>query len=494
MYVQQQKYIRPTLRQKMIEDFHVELRDLLSRRFIKHPTQTPCLIMQHPIYGSSKINCLYLDAVQLQAKNDTTCFAYWKNLTLNDSKNWFPFHMQTVENLENLERHFPNYRKKIVTETNKNDIARITGRKRKQVVAFDDGFDDFSNKFIIDQVNSLTYFYSWTQSRMDQIKYLSLCTFLSYLHKIRRRLYTQDDVIDVVNEFTEHDNEGRRFLTKVAQFYIKFDINDVNEDTKRLKTIYGVGDMRSRNLFAKGIHDIHTLRSRLDQDGSLLPSHVKRVLPYHEDLQKRIPRSEVEQIGVCIEKYAKILCPHIHVEIMGSYCRGASSCGDIDILMTCPEWPSMSATDYTKRVLFLHSLLTDLKSEGVIQETMTMTQMPKTMNPIHVKGSVMFMGVTKISDTYRHIDIKVYPHDLLPFCQLHFAGSRTFSRSMRWYTRQKGYMISELGLRKLPTQNSSDSETELEDNDIKVHRCSNIQTEQDIFQMIRVTYVPPELR
>ena len=107
----------------------------------------------------------------------------------------------------------------------------------------------------------------------------------------------------------------------------------------------------------------------------------------------------------------------------------------------------------------------------------------------------MFMGIVKIAGICRHLDIKVFPHDLLPFCQLHFIGNYRFSKALRWYTKQKGYRLSELGLRRITTlESGSDSETDLEDGIVKDYRVQRITTQQDIFYALRLNYVPPELR
>lgn len=51
-------------------------------------------------------------------------------------------------------------------------------------------------------------------------------------------------------------------------------------------------------------------------------------------MKQRIPRSEVEEIGNRIEKVLKVRFPDLDMYIMGSYRRGAETCGDIDLIFT----------------------------------------------------------------------------------------------------------------------------------------------------------------
>jgi hypothetical protein len=58
-----------------------------------------------------------------------------------------------------------------------------------------------------------------------------------------------------------------------------------------------------------------------------------------------------------------------------------------------------------------------------------------------------YMGVCKLPNQakaiHRRIDIKIYPHELLPFAMLYFTGSDHFNRSMRLYAKKRGFSLSD---------------------------------------------------
>lgn len=468
----------------------VEFRDILSKKFSKFVEDTAQLVLTHPIYGPMGELVFTITDIHIDQNNSSRCFIKWKNTSIRDHTCWFPYDLETSENVDSLMMVYPDYYEKVVPH-----IPKFTPNNNKRT--FDKMDDPFANQDIIRQVNSLAYVYSHTRSRMDQFHHLALAILIGIVHHHPVKINTIDELQHLVHEtFEEYDKVSFTFLANVAKhfIYIEGKSTTAQRDQKRLKTIHGVGDVRAAELVGLGIRNVDELRVMLTRNPKIVPANVSRVLPYHEDLQKRIPRREVETISSIVKAHGETLWRDLHMEVLGSYSRGALSCGDVDMLMTSPSVPSMNKDDYIERIRFLHRLVNSLKSTGVLVETMSMTQIPKSASP-SVKGSVMFMGIVKVGETCRHIDIKIFPHDLLPFCQLHFVGNYRFSKALRWYTKQKGYRLSELGLRPLITPGSEeDSETDLEDGDIKPHRVDRIKTERDIFYALRMDYVSPEHR
>ena len=472
----------------MFADWAVETRDIMSKKFAKSTEDATQLQITHPFYGSHSTLIFDVVGIQVDRSNPSRCFVHWKNTSIRDHTCWFPFNLETSENIADLECSFPDYREKLV------NILPENPRDKKR--CFDETIDHFANEEIIRQVNSLVYLYSHARSTRDHLLYLGLATFLGFLHDKPRKINTTGELQHMVVDIFEHDTISRDFLMEVVTHFVRIegDSCENHEVHKRLKTIHGVGDVRASELVRLGIQDVDDLRDMLTQNRKIVPPTVTRILPFHEDLQKRIPRREVESIAHIVCAQGKTIWQDLHAEVLGSYSRGARSCGDVDMLITSPSVPSMNSSDYIERIKFLHTLVNSLKSTGVLIETMSMTKVPKTASP-SVKGSVMFMGIVRIAGICRHIDIKIFPHNLLPFCQLHFVGNYRFSKALRWYTKQKGYRLSELGLRPVITPGSEeDSETDLEDSDIKPHRVDRIKTEQDTFYALRLKYVPPNLR
>lgn len=79
----------------------------------------------------------------------------------------------------------------------------------------------------------------------------------------------------------------------------------------------------------------------------------------------------------------------------GSYRRGRSHCGDIDLLLT--------RKDNQPYGDFLSRLVDVLQNAGLLKETLQL------MRDVSSKGTQTYMGICKLSDSklYRRIDIKV---------------------------------------------------------------------------------------
>jgi DNA polymerase/3'-5' exonuclease PolX len=107
-----------------------------------------------------------------------------------------------------------------------------------------------------------------------------------------------------------------------------------NNPVNILGEIYGVGPKKAKELVEKGITTIEQLRERQDD---VLNDIQKVGLKYYEDILKRIPRSEVEEYKKLFDKdFEKVVGTgsDSHMEIVGSYRRGAESSGDIDVIIT----------------------------------------------------------------------------------------------------------------------------------------------------------------
>uniref|UniRef100_A0A674EIV9 Polymerase (DNA directed), beta n=1 Tax=Salmo trutta TaxID=8032 RepID=A0A674EIV9_SALTR len=117
---------------------------------------------------------------------------------------------------------------------------------------------------------------------------------------------------------------------------------------------------------------------------------------YFEEFEKRIPRVEMTKMEVELElldtEYIRAIC--------GSYRRSAESSGDIEILLTHPNYTSMDE----KQPKLLHAVVEHFESIGFITDTLS-------------KGDTKFMGVCQLQQNdddgeeylHRRIDIRWIP-------------------------------------------------------------------------------------
>ena len=63
--------------------------------------------------------------------------------------------------------------------------------------------------------------------------------------------------------------------------------------------------------------------------------------------------------------------------------------------------------------------------------------------------SKKYMGIIKMSDnTYKHLDLHVVKFEELPFYTLYFGSGEYFSKLIRKYAKDNGYLLNEKGIYK----------------------------------------------
>ena len=222
---------------------------------------------------------------------------------------------------------------------------------------------------------------------------------------------------------------------------------------KQLGKLYGVGPVKINELMDK-ISSFEELYERRDE---LLNDKQKIGLDYYKDMELRIPMSEGKKHYKIIDKIFKKTNDNIEFELVGSYRRKNKDMGDIDILIK-------NSDD-----LNLKKMITNLVDSGYIIETLA-------------SGKSKFMGLCKLSPELpaRRIDILIADPSYYYFALLYFTGSYTFNIYMRKIALEKGYSLSEYGLK---------------GKDKKIIDTSNIiNSEEDIFKFLNITYVPPNKR
>lgn len=199
-------------------------------------------------------------------------------------------------------------------------------------------------------------------------------------------------------------------------------------------------ELKALQLVQEGYHDIHRIRGAL-RDGSLRLTRNQCVgVDCYEDLVEDMSREEVEAIGnLVINTFQTHQYPDAVGIIMGSYRRGKSSSGDVDVLLTIEK----HSHDVPRGALC--ELVDHLWKEGHVAYHLTLLPGLKTgMAGVHrneqVTASSSYMGVFNspvVPRKRRRVDIKIYPYMQRAFACLYFTGSAHFNRSMRLWAKQK---------------------------------------------------------
>ena len=166
--------------------------------------------------------------------------------------------------------------------------------------------------------------------------------------------------------------------------------------------IWGVGSSVAHKLFTMGYRSISDIRNNpdiLNRNQKVAILIIEIGLKYYEDLIVKMPREEVatiiDYIQTTIKAELKDEWLDYDLVCCGSYRRGRSHCGDIDLLI--------SRKDNQPHGDFLSRFVAILQKAGLLKETLQL------MRDVSSKGTQTYMGICKLADSklFRRIDIKV---------------------------------------------------------------------------------------
>ena len=189
--------------------------------------------------------------------------------------------------------------------------------------------------------------------------------------------------------------------------------------------IYGIGPKKAKQLVEAGVTTLAELRERQDE---LLNTNQKLGLKYFEDIEKRIPRAEINEYSdILADVFSRLKHVGSRFEIVGSYRRGAKDSGDIDIIVT---------NDQNDSSIF-NKFIEALQKRGIIIQILT-------------KGKTKSMVMGQLpGETPRRLDFMYASPAEYSFAILYFTGSKSVNVVMRQRALDLGYSMNEHGLYKM---------------------------------------------
>lgn len=284
----------------------------------------------------------------------------------------------------------------------------------------------------------------------------------------------------LATHITEIVETGR--LERIEHFDDKYKI------VRNFMQIYGVGPVRADEWARQGLVTHQDILER----GS--PTANQRVgIDLYDDLLQRIPRAECKLHKKLVKQEALKIDPELQCYVMGSYRRGAETCGDIDIMVTKKAASTAELVALWQRLLQVLRDKLKFLTHGLIVSS--------------GRDGLKWQGIGRLTTSlpHRRIDFLLVPwrqrgpallcksrpipcSSLVPRMLIHsdFTGNDLFNRSMRLLARRKGYSLSEKGL----------FVGTLRDRQVKVTQGTNTgaETEEEIFEMLGVPYRRPEDR
>jgi DNA polymerase (family 10) len=229
---------------------------------------------------------------------------------------------------------------------------------------------------------------------------------------------------------------------------------EVPPQTRELLALPGLGPVRVRALMTQ-----LSVRSRSDLErelgtgrvaalprfGAGLESRLKAALAKGEPgASRRLPLSVAEQYAEPLRKYLASLPGVSRVEVAGSYRRGRDTVGDLDLLVSAASGARLFAA--LKRYPDLRELTAS--------------------------------GTTKASGVLRNglqVDVRVVAPQSFGAALHYFTGSKDHNIRTRRLAQERGLKLSEYGL-------------------FRGSRRLAGRTEEDLYQALGLSYIPPELR
>ena len=174
---------------------------------------------------------------------------------------------------------------------------------------------------------------------------------------------------------------------------------------------------------------------------------------YHDLIQK-IPRSEIQYFEQMLHYYLDPM--GIQFVICGSYRRGRAESGDIDVLIV--DKPGINAINEVLRIpVFTHTL---------------------------AYGDKKYMGICKILQLHRRIDVELTPPNEFAFALMYFTGPVEFNVLMRQQAIDLGVRLNEKNLTREIIDANGQKQT--------LYYPAN--TEEEIFAWLGIQYLSPEQR
>lgn len=273
---------------------------------------------------------------------------------------------------------------------------------------------------------------------------------------------TFPDNIHEASQMKGQPGIGPSILEKLEEIVLTGTLQAVEQEKHRplqlLTQVYGIGPKKAKELVSLGIRSISDLRLLVAHNPNVLTAAQECGLRHYEDVLERIPRHEIDEYKRWFQENQ---IPGLTFDIVGSYRRGASSSGDIDVILTSQD-PSLFER-------FIHQLvskdvITDLLSFGS-SKCLVMAHLPP---PAHSKT--------------RRVDFLYAPPEEYPFAVLYFTGSKYFNTVMRQRALDLGFTMNEHGLYQVVHGKKGD----------KVDFV--FASEQDIFAFLHCEYMAPEQR
>jgi DNA polymerase/3'-5' exonuclease PolX len=339
---------------------------------------------------------------------------------------------------------------------------------------------NYENKYIIDEFIA---YYKFTYSNYTVSNKSSKETYY--------KLATIKRVIETISKFNKKITSGAELekikgigpktISRIDEIIKTGKLSEIVEKEKQyesiteLSQIYGIGPVKASLFYEQfGIKSIKDL-VKAEKNGKITLTHQMELgIKYKDTLVEQIPHQLMKISEKIILSKIKSLDKNLIAVICGSFRRKKQFSSDMDILLTHPN-----ITDTNdKQGIYLDKVVNVLTNFFIIDK---LTESSKR----HFQGFATFKNIVNdypdfnIENSVIRLDIIIIPYSSYYTALLHFTGSAVFNQKMRLHAKSMNMKLSEYGLYK----HGNKKDTRLE-----------IDSEEDIFNILLLKYIPPEKR
>lgn len=185
-----------------------------------------------------------------------------------------------------------------------------------------------------------------------------------------------------------------------------------------------------------------------------------------------MPREEVKQLYHIVKKAARSIEANIIIKCCGSYRRNSVDCGDIDILLSHPNFTTEQRLRQEEPLKIIERLVALLTKKKYIIDHL-------------FRGPLQYSGICILKNqsnaTPRKIDLKLFPIESFHTGLLAYTGSGEFIRQISSVALNKGFKLNEYQLVAVGLSGHEGSPIP-------------ISSEKEVFDMLQITYREPSSR
>ncbi|KAL1788271.1 DNA polymerase lambda isoform X1 [Sigmodon hispidus] len=321
------------------------------------------------------------------------------------------------------------------------------------------------NSNITDKLEVLARAYSVQGDKWRALSYAKAINALKSFHK----------PVTSYQEACSIPGIGKRMAEKVLEILESGHLRKLDHISDRVpvlelfSNIWGAGTKTAQMWYQQGFRNLDDIRSL-----SSLTAQQAIGLKHYDDFLNRMPREEAAEIEQTVRTSAQAFNPGLLCVACGSYRRGRTTCGDVDVLITHPDGRSHQG--------IFSRLLDSLRQQGFLTDDLVSQE----ENGQQQK----YLGVCRLpgpEQRHRRLDIIVVPYSEFACALLYFTGSAHFNRSMRALAKTKGMSLSEHALSAAVVRNSQGVK-------LGPGQVLPTPTEKDIFRLLGLPYREPAER